>query len=177
MFLPLVAALATLSSPAADPLAPARDGKQLCFNVDGAARTCTALSSYEFAADGGIVMTSDTVVSVSPRLVLTTRTPVVIKDGAECSSAAGFADQITGIQYEGTALTGDILASARQQVATEAAKVIGGDEVCSTYVTGSDGALTAVTTVDGVAKPEMSGPVEWIEPTGWTLAAAGDGED
>lgn len=171
MILSLAAALAALTVQSTDPLAPARAGKHLCVNADAAAKTCNAISVYTFGADGSIVSENRAAISPAPMVVLTTRTPVTMRGDQECSSTAGFADQITSVEIDGQPLAGDQLAGARQMIATQLQAALGEGELCSTYAPAADGKVDYTVTLNGAARPELNGSALWIgADAGWRVA-------
>jgi len=165
--------LAAISLQTADPLAPARGGDQLCYVPDAAAKTCMSIAAYSFGADGVIVSDARTAISASPVITMTTRTPIMIRDGFDCSNASDLTEQIVAIHVTGAALEGASFETTRTQIATEVANVIGGDEVCTVYQTQADGTLLAVSRVDGNDRADLSTPVLWIKPgEGWTVSSS-----
>lgn len=168
----LMALLALAAAPQdAGPLEPGRAGKLQCYGPNVAAKTCTAIGAYRFDADGTIWNDARNQIGASPAIVLHATGRVYVKDGAECARADNRAEEITGIEVDGTRLEGAQFESARQQIAANISLVLGDGEFCSTYAPNPDGTLKASVTVDGVARPEFESTVLWIEPNaGWTLA-------
>lgn len=172
MILTLTAAVAAMAIQTSDPLGPAREGKLLCVDADAAAKTCNAIATYTFNADGSIVSESRAAVSPSPMIVLTTRTRVVVRDGQECASTSGFADQITGVEIDGQVLAGEQLSGVREMIAGQILAVLGEGELCSAYAAAADGKVAYTVTLDGVARPELNGTAMWIDPAeGWRITA------
>lgn len=168
----LMALLALAGAPQdAGPLEPGRSGKLQCYGPNVAAKTCTAIGSYRFDADGTIWNIARNQINASPAVVLHATGKVYVKDGAECARPENRAEEITGIDVDGTPLQGDQFNAFRQQIAANISAVLGDGEFCSTYHPNPDGSMRAAVTVDGVARPEFESTVLWIEPdAGWTVA-------
>ncbi len=168
----LMALLALAGAPQdAGPLEPGRSGKLQCYGPNVAAKTCTAIGSYRFDADGTIWNDARNQINATPAVILHATGKVYVKDGAECARPENRAEEITGIDVDGTPLQGDQLNAFRQQIAANIAAVLGDGEFCSTYHPNPDGSMRATVTVDGVARPEFESTVLWIEPdAGWTVA-------
>jgi hypothetical protein len=168
----LMALLALAGAPQdAGPLEPGRSGKLQCYGPNVAARTCTAIGAYRFDPDGTIWNDARNQINATPAVILHATGKVYVKDGAECARSENRAEEITGIDVDGTPLQGDQLNAARQQIAANISAVLGDGEFCSTYHPNPDGSMRATVTVDGVARPEFESTVLWIEPdAGWTVA-------
>lgn len=144
---------------AADPLAPAREGRLQCHSPDTARKTCAALAGYTFASDGTILNQSEVMVNPSPLIVMRDSEPVYIRDGAVCGRVGGFEDTVFLINGHPTeAATANML---RQRVV--AAFDGFGTEVCTTYVTEGD-ALRAEVAVDGQRRTELDQSLIWVSP-------------
>ena len=168
----LMALLALAGAPQdAGPLEPGRSGKLQCYGPDVAAKTCTAIGAYRFEADGTIWNEARSQISAAPVIILHGASKVYMKDGAECARSENRAEEITGIEVDGTRLEGAQFEGVRQQIAANISAVLGDGEFCSTFVPNADGTLKAAVTVNGVVRPEFESTVLWIEPdAGWTVA-------
>lgn len=168
----LMALLALAGAPQdAGPLEPGRAGKLQCYGPNVAARTCTAIGSYRFDADGTIWNIARNQINAAPAVILYATGKVYVKEGAECAHPENRAEEITGIDVDGTPLQGDQFDAFRQQIAANIAAVLGDGEFCSTYHPNPDGSMRATVTIDGVARPEFESTVLWIAPdAGWTIA-------
>ena len=168
----LMALLALAGAPQdVGPLEPGRAGKLQCYGPNVAAKTCTAIGSYRFEADGTIFNDARNQINASPAVVLHATGRVYLKDGAECARSENRAEEITGIDVDGTPLQGDQFQMARQQIAANISAVLGDGEFCSTYHPNPDGSLRATVAINGVERPEFESTVLWIDAdAGWTLA-------
>jgi hypothetical protein len=160
-----------LLAAAADPLAPARAGQVQCYDPVPAQKLCRAMGSYAFAADGTISNLAVTRIQDSPAIVMFARSPVVLKGDKECSAGALKATDIERIEVDGQALDAATLAVARGQIVAALPDFMKtGEPLCSAYAHGADGALTATVDVGGVAHPELTATVRWVDPAeGWTV--------
>lgn len=144
---------------AADPLAPAREGRLQCHSPDTARKTCAAMAGYTFASDGTILNQSEVMVNPSPLIVMRDSEPVFIRDGAVCGRLGGFEDAVFLINGHPTeAATANLL---RQQIVAAFAGF--GTEVCTTYVTEGD-ALRAEVAVDGQRRTDLDQSLIWVSP-------------
>ena len=78
----------------ADPLGPAREGRLQCHSPGAARKTCGAIATYSFAADGTISNQAEVMLNPSPLIVMRDQIPVVVRDGAVCGP-------LTGLEGEG----------------------------------------------------------------------------
>jgi hypothetical protein len=172
MILTLASALAALTLQAPDPLAPARDGKLLCITPNVAAKSCNAISSYAWGADGAILSETRSIINAAPMIVLVSRTPVTMRGDLECSSTAGYAGQIAAVEVDGQPLAGEQLDGVRQMIAGQLSAALGEGEMCSSWGhPGADGVIDYTVTMDGTPKPELAGAALWIgADEGWRVA-------
>ncbi|MBX3478446.1 MAG: hypothetical protein KF910_12605 [Brevundimonas sp.] len=154
----------------ADPLAPGRAGKVQCYDPVVAEKTCRAIGAYRFGPGDEIWNESQSLLGASPRIVLTGRTRVWVRDGAECARNQNHADEIVGIQVNGVALEDGQYETVRAQIGAALETAMGGGELCSTYHANDDGSLRATVTVGGVDRPEFESTVLWVDPAEWRLA-------
>ena len=150
---------------AADPLAPAREGRLQCHEPDAARKTCAALAGYTFAADGTILNQSEVMLNPSPLIVMRDEEPVEIRDGAVCGPLGGFEDAVFTVdgQPADPAMAGMI----RTQVSAAFSAL--GTEGCTRYTPQGEGWLAEVS-IDGAARPEFNQPVIWVSPSdGYTV--------
>lgn len=161
---PVGARAATL----AGPLAPAAGGKLQCFVPDMAKHTCQTLDSYARDASGALQNTSTVVVSTEPTITMTTRTPVIIREGRVCSAVRD--EDMAQATFAIDGKPADVRQTADLRTHMSAAiKPLVGHEVCTTY-TQSGAAFVARSTLDGAPQPDSEAFV-WISPSdGWKIA-------
>lgn len=150
---------------AADPLAPARDGKLQCHTPDKARKTCSALAGYTFAADGTIANQAEVMLNPSPLIIMRDEAPVVVRDAAVCGPMVGFEDAVFTIdgQPADPATAGMI----RAQVTAAFSQL--GTEGCTRYSPQGEGWLAEVS-IDGQPRAEFNQPVIWVSPSeGYTV--------
>lgn len=170
MILTTLTVLTAFAFGASDPLAPSRAGEIQCYEPDVELKTCKALSSYRFEADGRILNKAETVISDDPRVVLIAEGDVYIRDDAECSADPVSPDHILAVEVDGHALSGGDLAVVSQNIATAMNEAVGEGEYCSTYHPKPDGSMLALVTVGGQPRPEFTSAVRWVRPEdGWRL--------
>ncbi|KQW84040.1 hypothetical protein [Brevundimonas sp. Root1279] len=155
-----------------DPLAPARDGMVQCYRPNAAAKTCNAIGSYRFGADGAITNDAVNLLNADPLIVMHATAKVYVRDGAECSMIVNDPTTITAVEFNGAPLAGEQLAAAQKGIVDSMIAGLGGEgEFCTTYHPNPDGTLRAAVTIDGVAKPEAESVVLWVNPAdGWRVA-------
>lgn len=163
-------ALLTLSTAAraGDPLAPARAGKLECYLPDMAKKTCYAIASYTFNADGTIDNAADELLSPNELLELKITSRVVLKNDAVCGMLRKEDIEAATLVYKGQVLPKDkadpIIAALEQALGP-----LIGKEVCSTMTPDGDGFVSQAT-IDGVAHPELTQRGQWIGANdGYTL--------
>ncbi len=167
----LVALLSlTLAGPAEiDPLAPARQGMAQCYTPNKAARTCRALATYEFHADGTITNYAEVLLNPVPLIVMRAEAPVYIKDGAECGVASD--DDIQEFLLDGAPVPPALRQQLRDAIMAERAEHVPEGEYCTVYKPNGDGTLTGVVTIDGQPYPDGEDTVLWVNPAeGWKVA-------
>ena len=155
----------------ADPLAPARAGQVQCYDPVPAQKLCRAIGSYDFAADGTISNLAVTRIQDAPAIVMFARSPVVLKDDKECSAGALKETDIEKIEVNGQPLDAATLSIARGQIVAALPDFMKtGDALCSAYSPNPDGTMSATVDVGGVAHPELTATVRWVDPAeGWKV--------
>jgi hypothetical protein len=167
----MLATALLLTLAASDPLAPARQGQVQCYDPDPARKTCRAIGSYTFAADGSISNLAMTRLQDAPVIVMFARSAVVIRDGKECSVGDLKAKDIGKIEIDGQPLPPAALAQVGPAIIAGLPDFMkSGQPLCSAYAANPDGTLTATADVGGVAHPELTATVQWVNPAdGWTV--------
>lgn len=152
-----------------DPLAPARRGMAQCYTPNKAARTCRALATYEFHADGTITNYAEVMLNPAPLIVMRAQSMVYIKADAECGVTSD--DDVRGFLMDGAPVPPALHQQLRDAVAASRAEHIPDGEYCTTYKPNADGTLTGVVTIDGQPWPEGDDTVLWVNPAeGWKVA-------
>lgn len=146
----------------ADPLAEARAGKLQCYRPDMARKTCLALASYSFEANGAISNKAVVLISPQQNVTMTTVSSVVIKGEAVCGPMRREDIEAAEIAVNGTKLPDEQAAGVRAQLVQAITNQIG-KEVCTTYVPTGD-KFSAQVTVDGAANPLYTQEVIWVKP-------------
>jgi hypothetical protein len=160
-----VLAMALFAAPAAhaqsDPLAPARQGQVQCFEPDAANKTCAAIASYAFAADGTINNTSDVLIFPEPAIVMHITSPVTERGDQVCGPIRN--EDIASAQFviDGQPTSDDNAQTIRAQMREQLAAMIG-VEVCSRFVP-DGGGFRAVATAGGRPQPDQR--VAWVRPS------------
>lgn len=147
---------------AADPLAPAKAGKQQCANPNLEKKTCVAMSSYTLAPDGSFESTTTLVVSPQPLITMQVKSKGSVKDGAVCSPIRSEDFQAATFAMDGKPADPAMADAIRPQVVASIAPMAG-KLGCTREV--PDGATSkAEVSIDGVARPEMTQRVLWVGP-------------
>lgn len=145
---------------AADPLAPARDGRLQCHSPDKARKTCAALAGYTFAADGAILNQAEVMLNPAPLIIMRDESPVVVRDGAVCGLLGGLEDAVFTIDGQpADPATADLI---RGQVSAAFARL--GTEGCTRYAPQGEGWL-AEPVIDGQPRPDLNQTVIWVLPS------------
>lgn len=155
--------LAVTAAPATaqqDVLAPARGGEVQCFTPNVLRRTCSAISSYTLHTDGSYENRSQVLLSRQPFIVMTSSSPVSVRDGAVCGPVTNEHLQAAQFTIDGQAAGADNAAYLREQVAQMPGFLA--NEICAVYTRTGDG-IRAEYTVNGVRSAEASQFV-WVRP-------------
>ncbi len=160
-----LALAAPVSLQAADPLAPAREGRLQCHQPDTARKTCASLAGYTFAPDGTILNQAEVMLNPAPLIVMRQEDAVVVRDGAVCGRFGAFEDAVFTVDGQ---LAPPAVADAIQgQIAAAFAQL--GTEGCTRYSPQGDGWMAEVS-IDSVARPDLNQPVIWVAPSdGYTV--------
>ena len=153
-----------------DPLAPARDGLVQCYDPVPARKLCRAIGAYAFGADGSIVNTGTNRIQDELPVILISKNPVEVRDGKVCSIGPLTEDDIDRVEVAGRPLAGAALAQARAQIVAAFPPAMRTGSLCSAYTTNPDGSLTTTVDIGGVAHPDVTSTLLWVEPgEGWTV--------
>lgn len=168
----LIAALLslTLAGPAdPDPLAPAREGMAQCYRPNKATRTCGALATYEFHADGTITNYAELALLDEPLVIVRSAAPVYVRDGAECSDVD---PRTIDFKFEIDGQPADAATAAElRELFLQAIDQNPDGLYCTTYHSNGDGTLTGRVTIDGERWPDGDDTLLWVNPAeGWKVA-------
>ena len=150
------------------PLAPAADGKVQCYSPNAAAKSCQSIGAYQVDAKGVIQNDAVVMINSSPLLVMTTRSAVTLKGGADCGVLRP--EHIAGATFTVEGRPADAGQTARLRGAMLGTmKPMLGHEICVYYRAQGDGVL-ATSTIDGKPQPQMDQHVMWVSPAeGWRV--------
>lgn len=150
------------------PLAPAAEGKAQCYSPNSAARSCQSIGSYRVDPKGVIQNDAVVMVSSSPLVIMTTRSAVTIKAGADCGVLRS--EHIAAATFTVEGRPADASQTSRLRAAMMASmKPMMGHEICVSYRPQGEGML-ATSTVDGKPQPAMDQRVIWVSPAdGWRV--------
>jgi hypothetical protein len=172
MVLPIVLALLAAEPAAAlnaDPLGPARTGQLQCYDPDPARHTCKSLAGYSFGADGGITNQAQVLITAQGPLVMTTSTPVTMRDGAVCGPVRAEDIDQAQLAYAGQPLDEARAQQWKVQLKANLGEMIGA-EICTRYLPDAAGYHTQVTINGQAAPPQASVRMIWVRPDeGWTV--------
>lgn len=159
MLLALLLAAAP-EAPADDTLDLARSGKLQCYRPDVARHRCGAIAYYAFSDDGEIDNLAEVLLNPSPLVVMRTEDPVTFRDGAICGTPGDLTNAV--ITIDGQPASAETAAVIVPQILAARQKLGLDQEVCTIYVPDGD-QLSAVATVGGVARPDLTQTVIWID--------------
>lgn len=151
---------------AADPLAPAREGREQCHTPDRAKKTCAALAGYTFEADGTIRNQAEVMLNPAPLIVMRDAEVVELRDGAVCGPLAGFEDAVFFVDRR----RADAAMAETLRARVSAAFAAVGAEACTRYSPKGGDEWLAEVSIDGVPRPEFNQTVIWVSPSdGYTV--------
>ena len=164
----LAAPLVARAAPLTGPLAPAGEGKLQCFVPDMARRTCQTVDAYARDASGRIQNTSTVVVSADPPITMTTRAPVILREGRVCSAVRDEDIAQASFTVAGKPADPRQTADLRTHM-SQAIKPLVGHEVCTAY-TQSGAAFVAHSYLDGAPQTDSEAFI-WVSPSdAWKVA-------
>jgi hypothetical protein len=150
------------------PLAQAADGKVQCYAPNPVAKSCQSIGAYRITPAGAIENEAIVMVSSSPLVVMTTRSLVQIKGGADCGVMRQQDIATASFTVEGRPATPDRIAALRATM-LGAMRPMLNHEICVFYRPQAEG-LLATTAVDGRPRPDMDQKVLWVSPAeGWKV--------
>jgi hypothetical protein len=145
-----------------DPLTPAREGKLECGSVDPVKKTCHELARYRLRPDGQYDLSTDMVVATSPRIVMTWRGVVYVRNSMICSRLRRADFETTSFTVDGKEAGAELSYRIRQ-----AWRPVNGEildrESCLT-ITQRDGKFLEDYFLDGQADGKRKAiPMLWVE--------------
>lgn len=146
----------------ADPLAPARAGKLQCYSPSAATKSCRSLASYAFAADGSIANRAEVLLAPQVGLVMTTVSPVTVKNGAVCGMLGDLSD--AEFVMNGQPAAPQVADSIRERLGPVRAPMMG-KEICTVYRPDGDGFITEATIGGQPTPPGAAQKVIWVAPS------------
>lgn len=153
-----------LFAQAADPLAPAREGKLRCVSPNVEKRTCQTIIHYSLGAGGGYDATVVGVVSRDPTILLRYKTFGRVEEGGVCGNVRLTDFEKGDLLGNGMPLTGTIERKMRLQL-IDMVQPLAGKKRCFIDRPGDDGAGTvSVVTLDGVPEAGPGQEVAWVSP-------------
>lgn len=161
--------LAASAAPLSDPLAPAFAGQVQCYQPDAARKTCASIGAYERDADGTIQNTATVLLRPQPRILMRSRAPVVVKDGAICGVITERDLEAAAFSIDGEAADVANAEALRRAVRPGYAPLLN-REICTAYVPKGE-EMTGQVSIDGKREPALDQRVRWVAPAeGFTVA-------
>ncbi|WP_423602910.1 hypothetical protein [Sphingomonas sp. MS122] len=154
---------ATAAPDAADPLAPAREGKLQCTLPDPVKKSCMALSRYVPDGDRRYLNITRSLMGKKPEMILEFKSPTVIEGNAACGIMARsemdeaiiYVDGIEAPVEVRKPITDSLLAQVEGHL---------GKKACQRIRRDGDGLVQEVE-IDGQPTPENTMRVSWVDPT------------
>lgn len=161
--------LAASAAPLNDPLAPAFAGQVQCYQPDAARKTCASIGVYERDADGTIQNTATVLLRPQPRILMRSRAPVVVKNGAICGVITERDLEAAAFSIDGEAADAANAEALRRAVRPGYAPLLN-REICTAYVSKGE-EMTGQVSIDGKREPALDQRVRWVAPAeGFTVA-------
>jgi hypothetical protein len=162
MFEPLLFLLALAGNQAADPLAPAREGKIQCIGPNKEKKTCMGTVTYVVRPDGSYDSTVTAMVAPQPLITMQTKTSGKVENGLVCGVVRKSEYEAATFQMDGKPAEQAMSDAIRAQV-LGAVSALDGKNGCSRER--ADGEVSTLdVTVDGVARPELTQKAIWVKP-------------
>lgn len=170
MFVSLLLLAATAAAgPAADPLAPAREGKYQCVVPNAEKKTCVGTTRYKLGANGAYEATTTLFLAPTPLVTMEIHTRGASKDGQTCETVK-LADFEGGtVLIDGKPADAPTSTAVKSQL-TAAVQALDGKTACSTFKPDQGALLVNEVTIDGAARPDLSQKFIWVsEKDGYSL--------
>ncbi|UZK66956.1 hypothetical protein [Sphingomonas sp. M1-B02] len=162
MFESLFLILAASGAQAADPLAPAREGKIQCIAPNKEKKTCMGTATYTVRPDGSYDSVVVAMIAPAPLITMETRSSGKVEDGAVCGLVRSQDYAASKFSVDGKPADAATAEAIKGQVLGAIASMDGKNGCARDRV---DGDLVAVeVTLDGVARPELNQKISWVKP-------------
>lgn len=148
---------------AADPLAPAREGRLRCLSPNAAKRTCASITQYKVQTDGSFDAKVTGIVSRNPQVLIQYSTFGFVENGAVCTMIRARDFETAKLLSNGLPLTGAADRDMRLEL-QGSVQPLAGKKRCYQDRADEGGDLRAMVTLDGVAQPQLSQAVTWVLP-------------
>ena len=156
------------TAPVSDPIGRAFAGQMQCYSPNVARRTCQSLAGYRRSADGSIDNDATVLISSSPVIVMTTRSPVTVRSNSVCGPIRRQDIEAATFELDGQAADATQTADLRVRMIAAERSLIG-REICTQYLPHGD-TLLARASVDGVVQPSLDQTVIWVGAnSGWRV--------
>lgn len=161
MIVTVLAAMAVASA-YPDPIAPASDGKAMCFMPDSVRKTCMSIGSYEDNGDGTFTNLGTMLLPGQPVTIVQLKTVVTAKDGAVCGAIHAKDMYSATVAVDGKRLSPAEAQPLLDWLTDSVFSNIIDEDICTTYEL-RDGQLTSKASLHG--KPfGTDAPVKWVAP-------------
>jgi hypothetical protein len=157
------------AGPAADPLAPAREGKYQCVVPNIEKKTCVGTTSYKPGPGGSYESTTQLFLNATPLVTMELHTTGGTKDGQLCETIK-LSDFQAGVVYmDGKPADGPTSNAVRSQM-TAAVEALNGKTACSAFKPADGGLLLNEVSIDGAVRADLSQKFIWVSAKdGYTL--------
>lgn len=157
-----VAAPAPMVQEAADPLAPAREGKIRCIEPDVAKHDCQSIVRYKFDQDGSFEAHVTGILERDPVVLIDYRMRGKVEGDAVCSILHG-SDFMAGDLYRGGERLGEVAArDIRLRLQGRFTGMEGKKRCFIDQPSGS--AIVSNVTINGLVEPSYRQNILWVSP-------------
>ena len=155
-------AILAVAAPYPDPIAPAADGKVMCFRPDAARKTCASTGGYTDNGDGTFTNVGTMLISARPVTVVQVRTLATLRDGAVCGAIHAADISAATVTVDGTTLSPEDAQPILDRLLATVFSGIVDYQVCTTYVS-RGGQLMSKASLNG--QPfGIDAVVKWVAP-------------
>lgn len=158
----LLALLQVSTAAAADPLAPARQGKLQCTLPDPVKKSCMAISRYEPDGERSYLNITQSLISGEPNMMLEFKSPTVIEGDAAC----GIMDRREMDEAILTASGAPVPSALRKQITDSIIAQVEADlgKKACTRIRREGGVLLQYLEMNGEPRPQHTMRVSLIDP-------------
>ena len=170
MFASLLLFAATAAAgQAADPLAPAREGKYQCVVPNQEKKTCAGTTRYKLGPNGAYDATTQLFLATTPLITMEIRTNGTVKDGQTCETIKLAEFENGTVMLNGQPADAPTATAVKSQM-TAAVQALDGKTACSVFKPDADGMMRNEVSIDGAARPDLSQKFIWVsEKDGYSL--------